>query len=113
MSGYTSLSIHQKRFKNIKKGYKTTIEPYTKDTLTGWATQCLELNLIRIEYLKQIFPNLSVIKSSKNELTIEDSQNDIVVKITMKNKKLSSSHKGKEAESYIMYASLHPQFHLV
>ena len=113
ISGYTSLSIHQERFKKIRKGYEKVIKPETNDTLTSWATRILELNLSRMDYLKKTFPNLSIIKATKNELIVEDSEKDIVTKIIMSEGKITCSHKGNESDSYILYVTLHPQFHLV
>lgn len=113
ISRYTSLSIHEDRFKKIKKGYEKVITPETDDTLTAWATKALESNLSRMDYLKKTFPNLSIIKVTENGLVIEDSKKDIVAKIIINDDKITCSHKGKETESYILYVTLHPQFHLI
>ena len=113
LSGYTSMSIKDTRYKKIRKDYDKIIGPDTKDTFTTWGTRALELNLARIDYLKKTFPDLAIIKVTENGVVIEDSKNDTVAKITLKNGKPVCSHKGKEAESYLLYATLHPNFHIV
>ena len=110
ISGYTSLSIAQDKYKKIRKDFDKIIRPDTDDTFTAWATSILESNITRMGYLKEIFPNLSVIKVIENGLVIDDLKNDTIVKVTMVNNKIKCSHTGKDADTYILYATMHPEF---
>jgi hypothetical protein len=110
LSGFSSLSIEENRLKNIKKRYEKTIKPETGDSLTKWATKILEDSITREEYLKSRFPNYSVIKVLDNGLVIDDSKNDTVVKVVINGNNIKCSDSGKESDSYILYATLHPGF---
>ncbi len=110
LSGFSSLSIEENRLKSIKKRFEKIIKPDTGGSLTQWATKILENNLDRAEYLKKRFPNYSVIKIIENGMVIDDSKKDTVVKITMIDNKIKCSDSSKESESYILYATLHPEF---
>ena len=96
--------------KAIKKRYEKIIKPETGHSLTKWATKILEDSITREEYLKSKFPHYSVIKVLDNGLVIDDSKNDTVVKVVMNENNIKCSDTGKESNSYILYATLHPGF---
>ena len=113
LSGYTSLSINQNRYKKIRNRFDKIVAGGTDVTFTMWATNIIESGVDRIDYLKKKFPDLSVIKVINNGLIIEDLKNDIVTKVVMADDIISCSHKGKEADSYILFVTLHPEFHIL
>jgi len=110
ISGFTSLSIDQVKYKKIRNTFDKIVKSDTEKSFTQWATKVIEINLARSKYLKQIFPDLAVIKVIENGLVIEDLKNNNIVKVTMNDNKMTCSHKGKEAEMYILYTTLHPEF---
>jgi len=110
LSGFSSLSIEENRLKIIKKRFDKIIKPDTGGSLTQWATNLIEINLDRSEYLKKRFPNYSVIKILENGLVIDDSKNDTIVKVTMNGNKIKCSGNNTNSESYILYATLNPEF---
>jgi len=111
LSGYTSLSINEKRYDKIRREFdRTIVNDLDSGSFTQWATEILETAVTRVGKLKSIFPNLSVVKISGNGLVIEDFKNNTVVKVTMSGKDITCSDTGKNFESYILYASLHPMF---
>lgn len=112
-SGYTSVSMNQKRFDKMFPKFKKYIQEYGKPSYTQWITTLAENEIDRIIKLKLLFPNLSIIKVIKNGLVIDDSKNNIAVKVVMNNNNMTCSHKGKDTNSYILYASLHSELHIV
>jgi len=111
ITGYTSLSLREKDYKRIRKEFdKTVVDDLDHNSFTQWATNILENAVNRTGKLKLKFPHLSVIKVFTNGLVIEDSKNNAVVKVTMSGKDIICSDSGKNFESYLLYASLHPMF---
>lgn len=113
ISGFTSLSIDQIKYKKIRSTFDRIVKSDTEKSFTQWATKVIESNLAKSIYLKKTFPDLSVIKAIDNGLVIEDLKNNIIAKVTINDNKMICSHKGKEAESYMLYTTLHPEFHIL
>ena len=109
-SGYTSVTIHEKKYKKIRSSFDKHIKKDIEKTFTGWVTDLMENSLDRTMKLKTMFPHLSVIKILTHGLVIEDSKNNIVVKVVMNGKNITCSDSSKQSENYILYATLHPHF---
>ena len=106
-SGYTSLSIEEKRYARMRRDFDNIVE--TEKTYTQWHCDVTEAALDRLKFLGQKYPDLSLVKIIPNGIVIDDSKNDDVVKVIMKDKKIVCSEK-KDPERYIQFALLHPEF---
>ena len=107
-SGYTSLSIEEKRYDKLRRNFETTID--TDLTFTKWTMGVLEGNIARMDFLNKTYPDYSVIKPLEHGIVINDSKTDRIVKVTMIKGKITCSDNSKNSENYIRYALLHPQF---
>ena len=108
-SGYTSLSIEEKRYAKLRRSWEQQVE--TNETFTVWMMNIMENSLNRLKYVQETFPDYSIIKIADNELILEDSKMSNIVKVTIKDENIICNVK-KNAEKYIRYALLHPQLQL-
>tara|TARA_Y100001936_G_C15452163_1_gene349639 strand:- start:169 stop:513 length:345 start_codon:yes stop_codon:yes gene_type:complete len=109
-SGYTSLSIQQDEYSRIRKKWDRYVDPTTDLKFTPWAQSTIEGGIERIKFLESAFPNISVVKIIEKGIVLDDKKKNDVVKVWVQGKKIVCSDKSKDAESYILYAVMHPEF---
>ena len=108
-SGYTSLSIDEKRYTRMRKNFDVAVQPETDSTYTSWHCDVVESAIDRVKFLHASFPNLSLVKVVSNGIVIDDSKTDDVIKVSVHGKKIVCSD-SKNPEKYIQFALLHPEF---
>ena len=106
-SGYTSLSIDEKRYAKMRRAFDTTVD--TESTYTVWHCDVVESAIDRIKFLKNAFPDLSLVTVISNGIVIDDSKIDDVIKVYTQGKKIMCSD-SKNPQKYIQFALLHPEF---
>ena len=108
-SGYTSLSIEEKRYAKMRRKFEKVIGTESK-TFTVWCADIIDSGIERVNFLEKAYPNYTVVKITGNGFFIDDSKKVDVIKVTVQNKKVICSDKSKDSQNYILYASMHPEF---
>ena len=103
-SGYTSLSLEEKRYAKLRRNFDTTIS--TDQTFTTWATDVLEAAINREARIEQLFPGLKFIGHSSKGVIIQDHSD--IVQITTG--KVFTCDKDKGICKHILFTALHPSF---
>lgn len=107
--GWTSLSIKNDRYAKMRREFEKYIGT-EKKTFTVWASDGIDLMIERVKFLEKTYPNYTIVKITDDSFFIDDSKKVDVIKVTSQKRKIVCSDKSKDAENYIMYAALHPEF---
>ncbi len=108
-SGYTSLSIEEKRYVKMRREFEKVIGTENK-TFTVWCADTIDSGIERVKFLEKAYPNYTVVKITDDSFFIDDSKKVDVIKVTVQNGKIVCSDKSKDTQRYISYASIHPEF---
>lgn len=103
-----SLSIPRERYAKLRREFDNVIE--TDDSFTEWHTALAESSIERSRFLKKAFPHMKIVKKIPNGVIIDDARKQDVIKVTNTNDKILCSNKSKDAENYIIFACLSPEF---
>ena len=106
-SGYTSLSLEEKRYAQLREKWNKIISNDTDDTFTMWATKILESAIDRTELLKSMYPKYIWIGKTESSIIIKDDEQ--IVEIKKMEKTLTCSIH-KELCDHCIYAALHAKF---
>jgi len=107
-SGYTSLSIKEDDYNEIRKKYDALYEG--KLTFTVWSQNVIEASFDRLKLLRKMFPDFTVLTITDNGLAIQNKKKNEIVQVELKNNKITCTGSTKDAQSYILFAALHPEF---
>ena len=105
-SGYTSLSLEEKRYAKLRRNFDTTID--TDKTFTIWATDVLEAAINREGKITTLFPGLKFIGHSSKGVIIQDHSE--IVQITTGSGSKFTCDKDKGLCKHILFTALHPLF---
>lgn len=108
---YMNMSIPKNRYSFILDEWKQKIKPTTDLSFTAWVTETLENTVSRYRFLKKVFPDLRVIKTTESVFIIEDAATNEICKVYIKGTKLECTP-SKNKDSMILFACLHPLFAL-
>lgn len=105
-SGYTSLSLDEKRYAKLRKNWDNHV---TFDgTFTVWATNVLERSIERERELNSRYRNLKFVGvTSDGGCIIED--NSKIIRITFSNGTLHCDA-DKGMCKHVLFAAMHPEF---
>ena len=106
LSGYTSLSLDQKRYTRLRKNWDSHIN--TDQTFTVWATNILERAIERERELNQKYADLHWVGSTQDGGCIIQEKGE-VIRITYGKNTLTCDH-DKGMCKHILFAVLHPEF---
>jgi hypothetical protein len=105
-SGYTSLSLDEKRYAKLRKDWESHVT--TEDTFTVWATTVLEKAIEREKELSSRYSGLHFVGSTQDGGCIIQEKGE-VIRITYAKNTLTCDH-DKGMCKHILYAAMHPQF---
>ena len=105
-SGYTSLSIEEKRYARLRRDFETHVN--TDSTFTVWAMDTLESAIKRNTKINEMFPNFQFIGSSKEGTVVIKDKKDLVEVTVNKNK--ISCNVDKVYCDHCMFVFMHPSF---
>lgn len=105
---YTNLSIESKRSDKLRRSFD--VAKFTQRTYASWCISTLESSLERIMYLNKTFPHLKILENSSNLFILEDIKANKIVKVEWKNNQPVCND--KESDTYVLFATLHPDFRL-
>lgn len=106
-SGYTSLSLDEKKYSRLRKNWDQVIGKTSDDSFTVWATTVLEQAIDRTSLVESLFPNYTWIGKTDNGCVIKDKNTVVEVK-WVKNKLVCSVD--SEICSHCIYAALNSKF---
>jgi hypothetical protein len=106
-SGYTSLSLDEKRYAKLRKRYDQVVAPNTDDTFTKNVTDWIEKGIERIALIDKKFPNFTWVGNTESGCVIKDKNTIVEVKWS-KNELVCSIH-GVGCK-HCIYAALNPRF---
>jgi hypothetical protein len=106
-SGYTSLSLDEKRYAKLRKNWEQVIGKEKGETFTVWATNILEQSIQRTSLVESLYPNYSWVGKTENGCVIKD-KNIIVEVKWSKNKLVCSVDSG--VCNHCIYAALNSKF---
>lgn len=108
-SGYTSLSIEEKRYARIRRSFETTVT--TEKTFTVWAMETLENAISKEAKLKKSFGNLHYVGNTSNGCIIEDKGDLVEINVSGSVGKYSlACSQDKNICNHVLFAVLHPNF---
>ena len=103
-SGYTSLSIEEKRYAKLRRNFDTIVN--TDKTFTLWATDILDAAVNREDKINDMFPGLKYVGRTSKGVVIQDHQD--IIEITIgKNFTCSVD---KNICKHILFTVMHPAF---
>ena len=106
-SGYTSLSIEEKRYAKLRRTYDTT---HTKDeSFTVWAANALDSYLTREDQVNWLYPGIKYIGNKTGGVILEEKGN--IIEISVGKSSLTCSQ-DKGVCKHVLFAVLHPEFEL-
>ena len=104
VSGYTSLSIEEKRYARLRRSFDTIID--TEKTFTVWAIDVLDAAVNREGKINQLFPGLKYVGKTSKGIVIQDQQG--IIEITTGKNFTCSVDKG--LCKHILFTVMHPEF---
>ena len=104
LEGWTNLSLKKESAAKLKRMFDTLLDKDTK--WIEYVGLVLENALLREKFLKQTFPYIRFVGNVKNGCVLEDTRIKIVVNISIKGNKITSTPSG---EQYILFALLTPR----
>ena len=107
ISGYTSLSLKEKRYAKLRRNFDTKID--TDKTFTVWATEVMEAAVNREDYLNKTFPGIRFVGNKTGGCILEEKGK--IIEVSVDKNSLSCSQ-DKDADKYILFALLHPSFEI-
>ncbi len=102
---YSNLSVESKRYYKIRRSFDSNSE--TDLTFSGYVVDVVEKAVEREKFLKKAYPNLKIVRITKKEIVIEDTEKNEFVKVYQKGNEIVSSNQNP---IYTRYALLHPEF---
>ena len=108
-SGYTSLSIEEKRYARLRRAFDRSVASNTKDTFTVWAMSTLEASVNRQEKINDLFPNMTYVGKTKNGIAVQEKGELIEVQVS---KTKIKCNKDEGICNHVLFACLHPEFNL-
>jgi len=112
-SGYTSLSLDQKRYFEIRQNWEIYVGRYIEgtnkkgDTFTAWATTVLEQSLVRTSLLSSMFPTYTWVGKTDSGCVIKD--RNVIVEVKWSKTKLVCSV-DKDLCNHCIFAALNSRF---
>jgi len=100
-SGYTSLSLNEKEYANLRRSWDKIVQ--TDQTFTTWATDVLFNGVARVEKLNKLFPGFEYVGKIKSGVIIKD-KNDLIEVRGLK------CNKDKGLCDHVLFACIHPNF---
>ena len=107
ISGYTSLSLDQKRYAKLRKDWDAVVGKNIDDTFTAWATTVLEQSIQRTTLIDSMFPNYTWVGKTDTGCVIKD-KNVIVEVKWAKTKLICNVH--EELCGHCIFAALNAKF---
>lgn len=107
LSGYTSLSLDEKRYAKLRKSWDQVVGINVDETFTAWATTVLEQSIQRTSLINSLFPSYTWIGKTDTGCVIKD-KNDIVEVKWFKNKLVCNVH--EDLCSHCIFAALNAKF---
>jgi len=106
-SGYTSLSLDQKRYAKLRKDWDNSVGRYVEDTFTAWATTVLEQSIERTSLLSSMFPTYTWVGKTDSGCVIKD--RNVIVEVKWSKSKLVCSV-DKDLCNHCIFAALNSRF---
>lgn len=103
-SGYTSLSIEEKRYARLRRSFDTIVD--TDKSFTVWAIDVLDSAVDREGKINQMFPGLKYIGKTSKGIVIQDHAD--IIEITVGKNFTCSVDKG--LCNHILFTVMHPEF---
>lgn len=105
-SGYTSLSLEEKRYAKLRRNFEINVN--TDNTFTVWATAVMEAAVNREGYLHKTFPGIRFVGNKTGGCILEEKGK--IIEVTVTKNQISCDQ--KDADKYILFALLHPNFEI-
>jgi hypothetical protein len=106
-SGYTSLSLEEKKYAKIRKEWDRVIKDSSDETFTTWATTVLEQSIERTSLLNVMFPNLTWVGKTDTGCVIKDKS--VIVEVKWNKTKLVCNI-DKDLCNHCIFAALNTKF---
>lgn len=106
LSGYTSLSLEEKRYAKLRKNWESKV--VTENSFTVWATEVLEHAIEREDNLANKFKHLTFVGSTNDGGCVIQDRSEII-QIKQVGGTYSCS-KDKGICNHILFAALNPRF---
>lgn len=107
-SGYTSLSLEEKRYAKLRRSFDTIVN--TDKTFTVWAMETLDAALARESKLNKSFGGIKWIGNKTGGCILEEKGNIIEITISDVGKNLLTCSQDKTFCRHQLFAVLHPLF---
>lgn len=105
--GYTNLSVPQERSNQVRRIYESL---NLDESFAQWSMTTLESGVSKIEFMQKTLSHINFAGIGKNGLAMFDSKKDELLRVYIKNGKLTCSvHKDKPCDHKI-FAAMHPKF---
>ena len=106
-SGYTSLSIEEKKYAKLRRAFDSTVD--TEKTFTVWAMDTLETALNREKAVNSDYPGIRFVGIKTGGCILEEKGKIIEINIG-KNALTCSQDKG--ICKHVLFAVMHPSFEI-
>ena len=107
ISGYTSLSLEEKKYAKIRKEWDRVIKDTVDDTFTAWATTVLEQSIERTSLISSMFPTFTWVGKTDTGCVIKDKS--VIVEVKWSKNKLVCSI-DKDLCNHCIFAALNSKF---
>jgi hypothetical protein len=109
-SGYTSLSIEEKKYAKLRRKFDTID---TDKSFTVWAMDVMETALNREIHLNKSYPGIKFIGNKTGGVILEEKGQIIEISVgNSAGKNLLTCSQDKELCKHVLFAVLHPSFEM-